>query len=1133
METSTALFRKTTLCICLAFVALGACESPAHAQTRVERWGVFELVLDGPDSDSAYVDVTFAATFKSDSKTVTVPGFYDGDGTYKVRFSPPTLGRWTYSTESNRETLAAKTGAFTCIAPSPANHGPVQVVNTFYLQYADGTPYYAVGTTAYQWTSVDQSIQEKTLKTLATAPFNKIRMCVFPKWYRHGNDTEPWAYPFQRDGDRNDFTRPNYAFFRNFDLRVRQLAEMGIQADVIVFHPYDKWGYSTMGSENDDRYVRYLMARLSAYRNVWWSMANEWDLMVHQKKKTVADFDRFFQICQKEDPHQRLRGNHNWYYSEDHFYDHSHPWVTHASLQTNQLYNLVKWRRRYQKPVLVDEMRYEGDVSSGWGNLSAEEMTSYFWMAGLSGAYPTHGDTFDNRAGDGETRWWGKGGTLPGKSVPRIAFFKEIMEQAPVTEMTPTIETEDTGSTKTLSDNIHVFAKPGQYYLAYVASAGKTIRFDLPEGARYTVELIDTQNLTINPLPDATPGPFSFKTTDDYSALRVIAAKTNPRFVNWLKGYIPTQYPGVQVDDHGDWFQAKLADSDLIVSWAELSEPSIALERVEGLREGKALFVAKGTKESWADVASVVHYEGAGYYIGAYDSDTMGDWEVGKLTVVQFDGDGKMFAERMANTWVKGHTATDCVERWGVFEITLPGPASGNPYLDVEFSATFTQGDRRFKVPGFWYGDDIYKIRFSPPTVGQWDYETTSATPELDAKTGSFAVSEATGSNHGPVKVVDTFYFQYADGSRYHMLGTTSYQWTSMAEEIQQQTLKSLAASAFNKYRFGIPPKWYEHNRIEPDKAAFVRVGDKYDFDQIDPTFWARFEQRLLDLQELGIEADVILWHPYDKWHDTPLPVWRFNRMGKEQDLRYLRYCIARLSAFRNVWWSLANEWEWAAHSVEDFERFGMILQEEDPHQRLRSIHNGRKVYDQTRPWITHVSLQKHDTANGLKYRNQWAKPIVFDEYGYEGNIPEGYGRASGQDVMKKTYAATFSGAYPTHGECFQDPNEVIWWGKGGQLKGESWKRFRFLGDMLQVAPPFNELKPGNAMLVKEGEYYLVYCSSTESKTVQLSGTRSYNVECLDAWEMTVSPVGTASPGAYIFTPSKAEVVYRFTLETK
>jgi hypothetical protein len=512
----------SVLWLCYTFVAAAFGAELEHPDAQVERWGVFELSLEGPDVDDAYVSMNLGATFANGEKKIAMPGFYDGDGKYKVRFSPSSLGRWTFVTKSNRRDLTGRTGSFHCIPPGSENHGSVQTVNTYCLQYADGSPYYAVGTTAYQWTSVSQAIQRKTLDTLASAPFNKIRMCFFPKSYRYGNDTEPWSHPFARRGDQADFTRPNYEFFRNFDRRVRQLRDMGIQADVILFHPYDKWGYAKMGRENDDRYLRYQIARLSAYRNVWWSMANEYDLMIRDKQKTLADFDRFFQICQNEDPHQRLRGNHNWYNTDDHFYDHSQPWVTHASLQTSQFFNALKWRKQYRKPLLFDEMRYEGDVKSGWGNMTSEEMASYFWMAGLSGGYGTHGDTFDNRAGGDETRWWGKGGTLVGKSPARIAFFRKIMEQAPVTEMTPTLVS--TAKPESLADNIHILAKSGEYYLAYVANGGKTIRLDLPAGAVYRCELIDTWNMTIDRLPDAKPGRFTFETPAAYCALRLTAA---------------------------------------------------------------------------------------------------------------------------------------------------------------------------------------------------------------------------------------------------------------------------------------------------------------------------------------------------------------------------------------------------------------------------------------------------------------------------------------------------------------------------------------------------------------------------------------------------------------------------------
>ena len=32
----------------------------------------------------------------------------------------------------------------------------------------------------------------------------------------------------------------------------------------------------TYDTKHDDFYLQYLAARLSAYKNVWWAMANEW-----------------------------------------------------------------------------------------------------------------------------------------------------------------------------------------------------------------------------------------------------------------------------------------------------------------------------------------------------------------------------------------------------------------------------------------------------------------------------------------------------------------------------------------------------------------------------------------------------------------------------------------------------------------------------------------------------------------------------------------------------------------------------------------------------------------------------------------------------------------------------------------
>ena len=317
---------------------------------------------------------------------------------------------------------------------------------------------------------------------------------------------------------------------------------------------------------------------------------------------------------------------------------------------------------------------------------------------------------------------------------------------------------------------------------------------------------------------------------------------------------------------------------------------------------------------------------------------------------------------------------------------------------------------------------------------------------------------------------------------------------------------------------------------------AFRKKADgKFDFDRPDPAFWHHFEQRILDLQRLGIEADLILWHPYDRWG--------FADMSDPQDDRYLRYCIARLSAYRNVWWSLANEFDFMTNrpkghrgnkQMEDWDRFFQILQNEDPHGRLRGIHNGRVWYDHTRDWVTHASLQTSNMAGGVGYRAQYQKPVIYDECKYEGDIPQGWGNLDAKTMTQRFWLGTMSGCYVGHGETYKHPEDILWWSKGGVLHGESPQRIQWLKDFMAQAPPFDELQPlgddqGRYLLAKPGEYYLLYCPDSRPQTVELAGDRPYKVDLVDPWEMTALPLGTAQPGEYTVRPAKSDLAYRFT----
>jgi hypothetical protein len=210
---------------------------------RVEKWGVQEIALRSSKSYSnPFQEGRLECRFQSGSHEVEAEGFYDGDNHWKVRLMPTVEGEWTFKTSSNDSDLNGKTGSFLCTPPRAGNHGPVQVQNQYHFGYADGTPFFVLGTTLYNWIHREEALQRRTLETLKKSPFDKVRFCIFPKWYAY-NRVEPPLYPYVKIGENQfDFERFNPAYFRHIEQRLKDLEALGIQANLILFHPYDKWG---------------------------------------------------------------------------------------------------------------------------------------------------------------------------------------------------------------------------------------------------------------------------------------------------------------------------------------------------------------------------------------------------------------------------------------------------------------------------------------------------------------------------------------------------------------------------------------------------------------------------------------------------------------------------------------------------------------------------------------------------------------------------------------------------------------------------------------------------------------------------------------------------------------------------
>lgn len=475
-----------------------------------------------------------------------------------------------------------------------------------------------------------------------------------------------------------------------------------------------------------------------------------------------------------------------------------------------------------------------------------------------------------------------------------------------------------------------------------------------------------------------------------------------------------------------------------------------------------------------------------------------------------------------------GKVNSAAVERWGVFELALSGPSGGNPFADVKVGAEFRQGERAFQAEGFYDGDGVYRIRFMPDAPGRWTYVTRSDRRELGEKEGAFICTEPSPCNHGPVRVHDTYYLAYADGTPHFSIGTTCYAWVHQGAALEEQTLETLSNAPFNKMRMCVFPKAYTYNANEPKYYPYEGAPLKgWDFKRFNPEFWRHFEGRILDLQKLGIEADIIIFHPYDRWG--------FKDMGHENNLLYLRYLVARLAAYRNVWWSFANEYDLLKWPMEHWDEYMKLVQEIDPYNHLRGIHNCRGWYDHSKPWVTHSSIQDSNFKAAKEYREKYKKPVVYDECRYEGDIPQGWGNISAQQMTCNFWMGSLAGCYVGHGETYKHPKDILWWSKGGVLHGQSPARIAFMKEMVVEQSPYEQMRPdfshypGAYILAKPGEHYLIYFAETPPISYDLPGDKPYKVDGIDTWEMTVTPIGSAGPGRFDYTPPRRDYAVRLT----
>lgn len=472
------------------------------------------------------------------------------------------------------------------------------------------------------------------------------------------------------------------------------------------------------------------------------------------------------------------------------------------------------------------------------------------------------------------------------------------------------------------------------------------------------------------------------------------------------------------------------------------------------------------------------------------------------------------------------------VERWDIFEVKLTSSCEyQNPFRDVSVEALFKNGKTEKRITGFYDGNQTWIVRFMPEELGEYQYCTLSSDPELNNQTGSFECTAPREGNHGPVRVTNTFHFSYADQTPFFLMGTTGYAWFYRPEEIRKQSLASFEKYRFNKVRMMFMPKhyWGEDGDVDisydPPCYPFEGKPNDFDFYRVNPEYFRNYEERIADLRDLGIEADVILFHYCD------FGMFGLDEMNEDEALFYIKYIVSRLSAYRNVWWTLCNEYD-AGYEFDENKKgtlvktvtnrrnwdvIGELIKALDPYGHPRANHNypNGEIYP-NRPWMTHVVYQHPNTYDLLKQlRNDYQKPVVNDEYQYEGNLRYDWGNCTAEEEVFRHWLSVMAGGYATHGEVYRTPdnNRDLFWTYGGTMIGQSAPRLKYLREIVESCD-FQHMSPDwrctdglNCFGIKKDfDQFLIFCRHDNPRKPlypgnAYTGEYFYHVEVFNVWE--------------------------------
>jgi hypothetical protein len=264
------------------------------------------------------------------------------------------------------------------------------------------------------------------------------------------------------------------------------------------------------------------------------------------------------------------------------------------------------------------------------------------------------------------------------------------------------------------------------------------------------------------------------------------------------------------------------------------------------------------------------------------------------------NGEGSENPGREIPTW---YGVVRCITEWAFHSAKV----YADPFNDIELDVVFTdpQG-REERVPAFWAGEHIWRVRYAPHSTGRYSYRTICSDPEnpdLHGKAGLLEASAYTGDNpllkHGPIRVAkDRLHLEHEDGTPFFWLGDTW--WMGLCKRLRwpddfQTLLRDRVKKGFTVVQIiaGLLPDMPAFDPRAENEAGYAWEAG---FARINPHYFDMADLRIQYLVDNGLVPCIVgCWGFF-------LPL-----MGVPKAKKHWRNIIARWGAYPVVW-CLAGE---------------------------------------------------------------------------------------------------------------------------------------------------------------------------------------------------------------------------------